>query len=78
MKKRTPWFPGTVKPVHVGVYERKGLPSWDRYSHWGGKRWGCSDISPDAAVRSAKQIGSSCFQDREWRGLAEKPEGGKP
>ena len=37
-KKLTPWFPGTVAPVHVGVYERQ-VGSEIYYSKWDGLQW---------------------------------------
>jgi len=47
----TPWFPGSVKPVREGVYERRmGSTSMLRYSHWNGAKWGAScDFAKDAA-----------------------------
>jgi hypothetical protein len=69
--KKTPWFPGTAKPVHVGVYERT-YPLWQSvyYARWDGKRWYCFCHSPAEAARDKVP---SDYQKLPWRGLAEKP-----
>lgn len=36
--KVTPWFPGTVKPVRPGVYQRM-LNLEVVYAYFGGKNW---------------------------------------
>lgn len=50
--KLTPWFPKSIKPVRVGVYQIRD--PWTQQSigkttfrHWNGRRWGlaCSDPS---------------------------------
>lgn len=56
----TPWFPGSLKPVHAGPYERRLQGVTDKYE-WDGEQW-------------QTPVGPSVFQDAEWRGLAIKPE----
>lgn len=69
--KKTPWFPGDVKPVRAGVYERQfqhGLTF--PYSRWNGSYWCMSDLNCDDA---GCQHEPSSSQFEPWRGLAEKP-----
>ena len=38
----TDWFPGSVKPVRKGVYQREyilGKARGARYCYWDGKKW---------------------------------------
>ena len=67
----TPLFPGRVKPVRVGVYERKRLDKGFSYAYWNGIRWSVNCRTPAFALKFA-HIHSS-FQSRPWRGLAEEP-----
>lgn len=72
--KTTDWFPADIKPVHVGVYETKS-PVFNqpgRFSFWSGKKWSAAFFDRFAA-RNHADI-STRFQERKWRGLAEKPE----
>lgn len=61
----TPWFPGDVKPVRVGLYQRE----WDLAAnlndpdYWDGKQWRYNGPGGWRAGR----------QDRRWRGLASDP-----
>lgn len=55
----TPWFSGSVKPVHIGIYERR-LQGTTASFEWDGNQW-------------RTPIGPSAFQDAKWRGLAAKP-----
>jgi hypothetical protein len=67
--KRTLWFPGNVKPVHVGAYEK--LVGKDKgYQYWNGKFWGAWSTSPDMAFINKDT--ASGFQFEYWRGLEEK------
>lgn len=64
----TPWFPGDVKPVHVGMYERDF--GWGHaYSYWNGEFWGqyCRTVSVAYASRGKV----SFHQQVPWRGLTE-------
>ena len=67
--KLTPWFPGSVKPVRPGVYERR---TWRTliYSQWTGGVWMGASESPDEAIL-ADWI--CAVQSDDWRGLAEEP-----
>ena len=72
-KKLTPWFPGHVKPVHVGVYQTCGMTSdTKRFQYWRGEGWGfCSYTAKEAD--EAYSLGLSGSQKPQWRGLAKKP-----
>lgn len=67
--KKTPWFPGTVKPVHVGVYQRD-YASRVAYCKWDGVFWYWAAPRRKEAQR---ECGKSISQTLPWRGLAEKP-----
>lgn len=70
-QKTTPWFPGTVKPVHVGVYETDAyLPGRVLYQHWNGSFFGFAGSTPQEALKCAGS--ESRFQHDKWRGLASK------
>ena len=62
--KRTPWYPGSVKPVRNGHYETRtskySVTAW--LDTWDGKEWRDEDGIP---------INQSAVY--QWRGLAEKP-----
>lgn len=70
MKNRlTGWFPADVKPVHIGWYHTKRIDAPHLNSDynwwwWDGTHWKAFPFSPS----------SYYYQQRIWRGLAEKPE----
>lgn len=77
----TPWFPGDVKPVHIGVYQRDfGGVGNLKYAYWDGEYWRWSEPTPDHAAewgtfpgrgyghgKSPVQFGPTI----RWRGLTE-------
>lgn len=75
--KLTPWFPASVKPVHVGVYLRRF--SWNsadsgNYAYWNGAFWGmfvAGYESPDDAYRLKDS--PTTYHNLQWRGLASDP-----
>jgi putative component of toxin-antitoxin plasmid stabilization module len=70
MKDVTQWFPGDVKPVHVGVYERDygyGLRFW----YFDGSFWRFGGTTTVQACRAGHRIATE--QSYPWRGLADKP-----
>lgn len=69
-EKLTPWFPGNVKPVRKGVYQRRAgfLGS---YSYWNGRFWCLGDNTPLAAKDSVAISYASEAQSALWRGLAQ-------
>jgi hypothetical protein len=66
--KKTKWYPGDVKPVHVGVYETAPMHGIRFYQFWNGKSWGYASQSPDGADEWADVY--SRHQSDCWRGLA--------
>lgn len=70
MAKVTPWFPGSVKPVRAGVYERRYSGNAIAYSRWDGTQWLHGSYEFDLARRAKYPT----FQPSlPWRGLAAKP-----
>lgn len=67
MKKLSQWHSGDVKPVHVGVYQRKIFGAIV-YGKWTGKIWNCSASTAKEADKHKKA--SYYLNPRyEWRGL---------
>ena len=65
----TPWYPGEVKPVRVGVYEMLfAEPNIATFSWWDGKQWCCIDDTP---AEAAQWVARSEYQNLPWRGLKE-------
>lgn len=65
--KLTPWYPPEIKPCsdveHQGEYLRLYPVSGAQcFDYWDGDQW-----------MYGKNDGRCLFQDRPWRGLAEKP-----
>lgn len=71
----TGWYPGVIKPVRVGVYQRKLLmirhymPT-ESYSLWNGCCWNAWQSTPDDAMMPTNY--ASQYQELEWRGLCGK------
>ena len=66
--KKTPWFPGDVKPVRPGVYERQ-YEVGVYYSQFDGSTWRCGWRDAHTAINETRV---SPFQANPWRGLAAK------
>jgi hypothetical protein len=80
--RETPWFPGTIKPVYVGVYQ---VAYWSKtdfsYALWNGFEWKRSYSAFDAISNSAFSVFDSAFgvashetyknskQNLPWRGI---------
>lgn len=65
--KLSPWHDGSIKPVHVGVYEVFGEGGGGAFQYWNGKWWGLFSLSQRVAFsnRSSK----SYYQNESWRGI---------
>lgn len=82
-QRLTPWFPASVKPVHVGYYEvrnesymhwnSKGRLVGRKSRYWNGKKWLTTDPKGHLGFISEPSIMGS-HPSQQWRGLAEKPE----
>lgn len=75
----TPWFPGDVKPVRVGVYQTEDANLGDDrfYNYWDGKRWYYGHAEFHLADPDISWTGDE-WKDgakslKRWRGLAEQP-----
>jgi hypothetical protein len=67
MTKYTPWFPGFIKPVRKGVYQRKVNNVVKCYSYWDGELWFLGERTVDKAHREPMlSFNQNGF---EWRGL---------
>lgn len=67
----TQWFADYTKPCRVGIYETRFFGLIDMqtgYSYWNGNAWSYQESSAERIPR-----GYEGFQEKEWRGLAEKP-----
>lgn len=64
--KCTPWFDGSVRPFHKGVYPRR-FTFYVLYSYWNGRYWGYSEHTLKDAYRLRMLKSSS--QKQPWRGL---------
>jgi hypothetical protein len=65
--KMTAWYPGNVRPAHVGVYETAPQHGHKWFKFWNGSWWGYAANNVQRAfewrdVRSAHQCD-------DWRGL---------
>jgi len=63
--KLSQWHDGSVKPVHVGVYETDIEPS--TFQFWNGEFWGYCGVNPSSAY-SGKRF-KSAHQYGKWRGI---------
>lgn len=73
--KRTPWFPGDVRPAYPGVYVRElGIHLRDDFAKWDGRRWMSSRPTPDSADGEDVCVSGYQLTDEvRWRGLVSKP-----
>ncbi len=67
--KTTPWYPGTVKPVRVGLYQRDYGREGNYFCRWDGKVWYCGHYHTQIAAVDGDR---SFFQDIPWRGLTKE------
>ena len=74
MAKKTPWFPGNVKPVHIGVYERD-MTHGGRWSYWNGAFWCGWGASREVAYHNGQCGFLSNTQEARWRGLVRRVRG---
>jgi hypothetical protein len=72
-QKRTPWFPGKVKPARPGVYERM-FESVSSFALWTGRKWMVSHFSPARAA--AEDLPSTLQEAASWRGLTKESRNG--
>ena len=68
----TDWFPGSVKPVHNGVYQREyifGKAKVPYYCYWDGKQWFLSGATADEAEACVQSGLVAPNQSLRWRGV---------
>ena len=79
MPKLTPWFPPEIKPVYVGAYwvtHKAWDHAYDSFAYWNGTEWSDSYVRSTSCCPDKTEFiwGNGAYQDKSWRGLAEKPE----
>lgn len=77
MSDLTPWFPGNVKPVREGVYQRQIPLYGDAYWVWNGARWLNGGYATPTSAKYHSGTSPSSEQCMKWRGLAADPEKAK-
>lgn len=79
--KLTPWFPASVRPVYVGVYQARFFDLSDaddrapEYHYWNGKRWWYGSNTPRKTAEEFLRAdrGEPQPTPKPWRGLASDP-----
>lgn len=67
----TDWFPGDMKPVRDGVYERLNPSNGEIFfSRWMGGLWRIGSFLPSVACTHT--VPSSAQDRNHWRGLKEQ------
>ena len=71
--KLTPWYPGNVKPVRVGIYERDFTGKYYEpvgYTKWTGEHWTASyDDLKTARLCFKYEHDEGRWQSLPWRGV---------
>lgn len=68
----TPWFPGNIKPIHTGVYQRNYGKSQIKeleditYCLWDGENWKVWGFTVEDA---SLEVWKSSMQNLPWRGI---------
>jgi len=71
---RTPWFPMSQNPHHIGVYELRA-PRNEEQTHWSlwDSEWKFSAATADRAAIQCVRGDGPYRTNTGWRGLAEEP-----
>jgi hypothetical protein len=69
----TDWYPGDVKPVRDGVYQRHYYDAIIVYCHYKEGRWRHAGLSIEYASDKCNFDKISSNQKEKWRGLNEQP-----
>lgn len=71
MRKYTSWFPGSVRPLREGLYQKK-LERGTAYSYWDGFYWYAFTLDKATAIwYHERGLKSGDQLRRDWRGLSE-------
>lgn len=69
--KTTPWYPHSIKPVRVGLYQSLTERFYGQavilWRYWDGNQWGWGYENKRWAMSWRKEPGGSQYQP--WRGL---------
>lgn len=74
----TDWFPSSVKPTIIGVYEVTNIfgDKEGVFAYFDGLEWGGYNDSIEGAITGYHTFGTEhAQQSKQWRGLAEQPKG---
>lgn len=72
--KLTTWFPATVMPARVGVYEVEPPSGYGRwYAYWDGERFGYRVTSGPDEAEDCRSWPTRLPTLASWRGLAKNP-----
>ena len=79
--KLTPWFPASVVPVRVGVYEVRDqhIDTSHCFAYWDGDRFGFRvwNSPKNAAHPIVRKLSTSLPMRTEWRGVRRTRSGTK-
>lgn len=71
----TPWFPVSIEPYHIGVYEIE-INSYRNYSYWNGYYWLLTACSVESCYANIKCEKSEQMYQKNakvfWRGLTKQ------
>ena len=66
--KKTPWYPISIKPVRVGVYEVENANPNNKFSYWNGKCFECCTAVPKIPENRYRSQDMQ-WSKAQWRGL---------
>ena len=70
-QKLTPWYPGEIKPIRIGFYERMYHRGQAYFCWWDGAQFGLASEVPSVGKVGVHSILiSSPYQNIPWRGMA--------
>jgi len=69
-KDMTDWFPVTINPVHIGVYEVSNNVTPISFAKWDGEKWcAMSSWRQDAECQTRRGWAMYTGQGSKWRGF---------
>ena len=69
-QKLTHWYPGEIKPVRIGFYERMYHRGQAYFCWWDGAQFGLASEVPSGRKVILNTILISPHQNLPWRGMA--------
>ena len=68
LNEKTPWYPISIKPVRIGVYEVENKFGGNKFSYWNGKYFECCTYFPKIPINRIESIDMK-WPKAKWRGL---------